>query len=58
MMMNIELESLKDHQVEIYCNGISYKGRLIGVTEDEVHLQTSLQYMALPMDGISTIKKL
>ena len=58
MLMKNELESLKDHQVEIYYNGISYKGRLLGATEDEVHLQTSLQYMTLAMDGISAIKKI
>lgn len=57
-MFKNELESLKDHQVEIDCNGISYKGRLLGATENEVHLQTTLQYMTLPMDGISLIKKI
>jgi len=57
-MMKNELEYLKDHQVEINCNGISYIGRLLGATENEVHLQTSLQYMTLPMDGISVIKKI
>ena len=58
MMMKNELESLKNHQVEIYYNGISYKGRLLGATEDEVHLQTSLQFITLAMNGISGIKKI
>ena len=58
MIMKNELESLKDHQVEINCNGVSYAGRLLGATEDEVYLQTSIQYMTLPMDGISGIKKI
>jgi len=51
------LDSLKDLQVEINCNGISYQGRLLGASEEEVYLQTFQQHMILPMDQISEIKK-
>ena len=57
-MIKNELEVLKGHQVEINCMGVSYAGRLLGASEEDVHLQTSEQYLILPMDGISTIKKI
>ncbi|HEX9757914.1 MAG TPA: hypothetical protein VGB26_08945 [Nitrospiria bacterium] len=55
--MRDELESLKDQSIEVTCNGIAYKGRLVGSTEEEVHLQTAIQFLALPMAGISQVKK-
>lgn len=57
MIMRDELESLKDQQIEVTCNGIIYKGRLLGSTEEEVHLQTPIQFLSLPMAGISQVKK-
>lgn len=55
--MKDELETLKGQQVEIVYNGVLYKGKLIGATEDEINLQTITDWVMLPMDGITTVRK-
>ena len=52
-----ELETLKGQQVEIIYNGLAYKGLLIGASEETVDLQTREQWIALPMEGITSVKK-
>ena len=58
MIMKDELEKLKGQEVEINCNGFTYKGCLLETTEDEIHIQTPLQFLTLPLGGVSQIKKL
>ncbi len=55
--MKDELESMKGCQVEVICQGITYRGRLLGATEDEVHLQTTMEWLVLPMAEISIVKQ-
>ncbi len=55
--MRDELESLKGQQVEVVYNGITYKGLLVGASEDEVDLQTREQWVSLPMEGITSVRK-
>ena len=55
--MKDELESLKGQQVEVIYNGITYRGLLVGATEDEVNLQTLTDWVMLPMIGITTVRK-
>ena len=55
--MKDQLELLKGQQVEIIYNGIVYRGLLVGATEDEVNLQTLTDWVMLPMDGITTVRK-
>ncbi len=43
-------------EVEIVANGMSYTGILIEVSDTEVHLQTALQWVALPASSVGTIK--
>lgn len=52
-----ELETLKGQQVEIIYNGLVYKGLLIGTSEETVDLQTREQWIALPMEGITLVRK-
>jgi hypothetical protein len=55
--MRDELENLKGQQVEIVYNGLVYKGLLIGASEETIDLQTREQWIALPIDGITSLKK-
>jgi hypothetical protein len=55
--MKDELEALKGQQVEIIYNGVVYRGVLLGATEDEINLQTMTDWVMLPMDGITTVRK-
>ncbi len=57
MFLRDQFEQLKDQEVEINCNGIVYKGRLVGASEDEVHLQTPGQFLTIRMTGVSLVKK-
>ena len=52
-----ELETLKGQQVEIIYNGLVYKGLLVGASEETVDLQTREQWIALPMEGITSVRK-
>ena len=57
LYMQDELESLKGQQVEVIYNGLIYKGLLVGATEETIDLQTREQWIALPIEGIISVKK-
>lgn len=52
-----ELESLKGQQVEVVYNTLIYRGELAGASEDEVYLKTTMDWVTLPMEGITLIRK-
>ena len=56
-MIKDEIENCKGHQVVIMASGIEYCGTLIGASEDSLSLQTPFQFIELPMDQVSWIKK-
>lgn len=51
-----EIESFRGQKVEIMANGLLYQGVLIGATEESVSLQTSAQWVELPMEQIAWIR--
>ena len=55
--MRDDLEALKGQQVEVIYHGLVYKGRLVGTTENEIDLQTREQWISLPMEGITSVKR-
>lgn len=55
--MRDELEALKGQQVELIYNGMTYRGRLVGTSEDEIDLQTREQWLSLPIEGVTSVKK-
>ena len=57
IIMMDELQSLKGRQVEVVYNGLVYRGELTGASEDEVYLKTPLDWVTLPMEGITTVRK-
>jgi hypothetical protein len=52
-----KLESLKGRQVEVVYNSLIYRGELAGASEDEVYLKTVMDWVTLPMEGITQIRK-
>jgi hypothetical protein len=56
-MMKDEIESCRGQNVEVMANGILYKGKLIGASEESLTLQTLLQWVELPMEQVSSIRR-
>lgn len=56
-MLMDELESLKGQQVEVIYNTLSYRGELAGASEDEIYLKTTMDWVTLPMVGITMVRK-
>jgi hypothetical protein len=43
-------------EVEVIANGMTYRGVLIEVSDTEVHLKSTMQWMSLPASGVSSVK--
>lgn len=56
-MMMDELESLKGQPVDVMYNGVAYRGTLIGADETQLYLQTSLESVTLPMEGVTEVRR-
>ncbi len=56
-MMMDELEALKGKHVELIYNGLVYRGQLVGASEDEVYLKTPMDWVTLPMSGVTTVRR-
>ncbi|MBI3596042.1 MAG: hypothetical protein HY203_02680 [Nitrospirae bacterium] len=56
-MMMDELESFRGQQVEVIYNTMVYHGELAGASEDEIFLKTAVDWVTLPMEGITAIRK-
>jgi hypothetical protein len=50
------IESLRGQSVEICYQGTIYRGILNGASESEVYLQTTQDWVSLPMEGITSIR--
>jgi hypothetical protein len=55
--MKDELETLRGQQVEVIYNGLTYRGLLVGASEETVDLQTREQWVSLPMEGITQVRR-
>ena len=42
-------------EVDVIANGVKYSGVLVEVSDAEVHLKTSMQWVSLPASSVSTI---
>ncbi|HAR45125.1 MAG: hypothetical protein A2X56_13945 [Nitrospirae bacterium GWC2_57_13] len=42
-------------EVDVMANGMKYSGVLVEVSDTEVHLKTSMQWVSLPASSVSTI---
>jgi hypothetical protein len=51
-----DIQSMIGKEVEVMANGMRYEGVLIEVSDIEVHLKGSFQWIALPASSVSEIK--
>ncbi len=51
-----DIQSMIGKEVEVIASGTAYRGVLIEVSDIEVHLKTSMQWVALPASSVSSIK--
>ncbi len=50
-----DIQSMIGKEVEVIANGMKYAGVLIEVSDVEVHLKSSTQWIALPVSSVGTI---
>jgi hypothetical protein len=50
-----DIQSMIGKNVEVIANGIRYSGLLIEVSDAEVHLRSTLQWISLPSTSVSSI---
>jgi hypothetical protein len=55
-MMRDEIEMFKGQTVEIMANGLLYKGILIGASDETISLQTTMQWLEIPMEQITSLR--
>ncbi len=51
-----DIQSMIGKEVEVIANGMTYRGVLIEVSDTEVHLKSTMQWMSLPASGVSSVK--
>ncbi len=51
-----DIRDMVGRDVEVTANGMAYRGKLIEVSEAEVHLKTPLQWLSLPASSVTGIK--
>jgi len=51
-----DIQSMIGTNVEVIANGTKYTGFLIEVSDAEVHIKTSMQWISLPMASVSVIR--
>ena len=52
-----QLESLRGQAVELTYNGVVYRGVLSGASDVEIFLKTATDWITLPMEGVTSIKR-
>jgi len=51
-----DIQSMIGKEVEVIASGTTYRGILIEVSDVEVHIKTSMQWVSLPVSSVSMIK--
>jgi hypothetical protein len=44
-------------QVEVIANGISYTGRFVEISEEEVHLESESGWVVIPVERVAVIRE-
>ncbi len=56
MIAKNQLEHLKGQDVVVVYRGLRYRGRLVGASDETLDLKTETQWLALPLDGITSVE--
>ncbi len=51
-----DIQSMIGKEVEVIANGMTYRGVLVEVSDVEVHIKTTMQWIALPASTVSSVK--
>ncbi len=51
-----DIQSMIGKEVEVTSNGVVYRGKLIEVSDLEVHIQGAFQWIALPISSVTDIR--
>ncbi len=51
-----DIQSMIGKEVEVIANGVTYRGVLMEVSDTEVHLKSTMQWMSLPASTVSVVK--
>jgi hypothetical protein len=51
-----DIQEMIGKEVEVISNGMSYRGRLIELSETEVHIKSQLQYVSLPASSVTAVR--
>jgi hypothetical protein len=51
-----DIQGMIGKEVDVIANGMKYTGTLIEVSDVEVHLKTSMQWIALPVSSVSEVR--
>ena len=51
-----DIQRMIGKEVEVIANGMAYRGVLIEVSDADVHIRTSMQWVSLPVSSVSAIK--
>jgi hypothetical protein len=51
-----DIQSMIGKEVDVIANGTKYTGTLIEVSDVEVHIKSSMQWIALPVSSVSEVK--
>ncbi len=51
-----DIQTMIGKEVEVIANGTTYRGVLIEVSDVEVHIRTTMQWVSLPVSSVSEIR--
>jgi hypothetical protein len=51
-----DIQSMIGKEVEVIANGMTYRGVLVEVSDADVHLKSTMQWMSLPASTVSSIR--
>jgi hypothetical protein len=52
----LDIQSMIGKEVEVVANGVSYRGELVEITDNEVNLKTLMQWICLPISAVNTVR--
>ena len=51
-----DVQEMIGREVEVVSNGMAYRGKLIEVSDTEVHIRSQLQYVSLPASSVTDVR--
>ncbi len=51
-----DIQQMIGKEVEAIANGITYRGVLVEVSDTEVYIRSTMQWMALPVNTVSVVR--